>query len=261
MLEFYQAYSDYRDLMDLTDNLLAGLAQSLCGSTVVPFGENRLDFGRIERLTMRDAIIRHWPAAAQDAPSSSQLEAPDGPRRTAETFNLWAAANGRPKVEMAAHTPDGEIIGLLFEAVAEPKLIQPTTIYDFPKELSPLSKCREDDPAIAERFEVFAGGFEIANGYSELNDPEEQERRFQEQVAAGGDEAPKSVDEDYIRALAHGMPPTAGEGIGIDRLAMLLTDSHSIREVILFPLLRPAASQPEVPNLSASTPGRQPESK
>jgi len=106
-------------------------------------------------------------------------------------------------------------------------------------EISPLSKCRADDPTIAERFEVFAVGMEIANGYSELNNPEEQERRFVEQVAQGGEDVPKQVDSDYVRALAHGMPPTAGEGIGIDRLTMLLTDSHTIREVILFPLLRP----------------------
>ncbi len=245
MLEFYQAYSDYRDLMRLTDELLAGLAQEICGTTKVPFGEHTLDFGRIERLTMREAIVRHWPAAAGAPPRIGDLAASGGSREAARKFNSHVAKIGEPPVQFTDQTADGEITGMLFEAVAESKLIQPTTIFDFPNELSPLSKCRDDDPSLAERFEVFAGGFEIANGYSELNDPEEQEKRFREQVEAGGDEAPKQVDEDYIRALAHGMPPTAGEGIGIDRLVMLLTDSHSIREVILFPLLRPPATGEE----------------
>lgn len=133
----------------------------------------------------------------------------------------------------------GELIGALFEEVAEEHLIQPTFIYDFPVDISPLSKRRADDPSIAERFELFIMGMELANGFSELNDPVDQEQRFRAQVEAGGAEMPKEVDWDYVRALAHGMPPTAGEGIGIDRLVMLLTDSHSIREVILFPTLRP----------------------
>ena len=245
MLEFYQAYSDYRDLMDLTDELLASVALLLCGNTTVPFGEHMLDFGRIERLTMHEAIVRHWPPGPAPALTVDALQIAGAPLDIAKEFNDWAVVNGQPRIEVGPQSPDGEIIGQLFEAVAEPNLIQPTTIVDFPRELSPLSKCRADNPALAERFEIFAGGFEIANGYSELNDPEEQERRFQEQVAAGGDEAPKSVDEDYIRALAHGMPPTAGEGIGVDRLTMLLTDSRSIREVILFPLLRPLGSREE----------------
>ena len=129
-------------------------------------------------------------------------------------------------------------MGGLFEAVAEQHLIQPTFIYDFPVEISPLAKRREDDPTLAERFELFIAGMEIANGFSELNDPDDQERRFREQVEKGGHEMPKEVDIDYIRALSHGLPPTAGEGIGIDRIVMLLTNSHAIREVILFPLLR-----------------------
>ncbi len=133
----------------------------------------------------------------------------------------------------------GELTGLLFETVAEPKLIQPTLLYDFPTDISPLSKCRDDDPSLAERFEVYIAGLELGNAFSELNDAEEQERRFREQVERGGEEAPREVDMDYVRALAYGLPPTAGMGIGIDRLTMLLTDAHSIREVILFPLLRP----------------------
>jgi lysyl-tRNA synthetase class 2 len=134
---------------------------------------------------------------------------------------------------------DGEWTGLLFEAVAEDKLIQPTILYDFPTDISPLSKQKPEDPTLTERFEIYVAGMEVANGFSELNDPAEQERRFLAQMAQGGDEMPKQLDLDYIRALCHGMPPTAGEGIGIDRLTMLLTDSQSIRDVILFPLLRP----------------------
>jgi lysyl-tRNA synthetase class 2 len=131
---------------------------------------------------------------------------------------------------------------LLFEAIAEDKLLQPTILYDFPTDISPLSKQKPDDPSLTERFEIYIAGMEVANGFSELNDPDEQERRFRAQIASGGDEVPKHLDVDYIRALCHGLPPTAGEGIGIDRLTMLLTDSHSIRDVILFPLLRPAVS-------------------
>ncbi len=121
-------------------------------------------------------------------------------------------------------------------------MIQPTLLYDFPTDISPLSKCRKDDPSLVERFEIYVAGMELGNAFSELNDAEEQLRRFRQQVEGGGEEVPREVDMDYVRALAHGMPPTAGEGIGIDRLTMLLTDSHSIREVILFPLLRPEAS-------------------
>jgi lysyl-tRNA synthetase class 2 len=140
----------------------------------------------------------------------------------------------------------GSITGRLFEAVAEEYLVQPTILYDFPTDISPLSKQKPDDPTLTERFEIYVAGMEIANGFSELNDPAEQERRFLAQIAQGGDEVPKQLDVDYVRALCHGLPPTAGEGIGIDRLTMLLTDSHSIRDVILFPQLRPEApSQPE----------------
>jgi lysyl-tRNA synthetase class 2 len=141
--------------------------------------------------------------------------------------------------------PLGKNIGDLFEAVAAGKLIQPTILYDFPLEISPLSKHKPEDPSLVERFEIYVAGMEIANGFSELNDPAEQERRFLAQIAQGGDEVPKQLDVDYVRALCHGMPPTAGEGIGIDRLTMLLTDSHSIRDVILFPQLRPETKKEE----------------
>ncbi len=165
-----------------------------------------------------------------------------------ERYNEWLRREGsrspsEPPVKQLNVTSmsDGEITGLLFETLAEPKLIQPTLLYDFPTDISPLAKCRPDDPSIVERFEVYVAGMELGNAFSELNDPEEQERRFREQVARGGEEVPREVDLDYIRALSHAMPPAAGMGIGIDRLTMLLTDSHSIREVILFPLLRPQA--------------------
>jgi lysyl-tRNA synthetase class 2 len=248
MLEFYQAYSDYRDLMALTEELFAGLAQKICGSKQIPFGDYQLDFSRWQRLSMREAIIHHWPAGAGAAPTSQDLAAPDGPHAVAARYNDWLSNEaGRsseappgPLLDVRSMS-DGEVIGLLFETLAEPKLIQPTLLYDFPTDISPLAKCRPDDPSVVERFEVFVAGMELGNAFSELNDPEEQERRFREQVARGGEEVPREVDLDYIRALSHGMPPAAGMGIGIDRLTMLFTNSHSIREVILFPLLRPQA--------------------
>jgi lysyl-tRNA synthetase class 2 len=242
MLEFYQAYSDYHDLMDLTQELLASLAEKICGSTAVKFGKHTLDFGRIERLSMREAIAHYWPSEAGTAPTVAELAARGGPRAAAERYNAWARRAGASTIDSEGSASDGVLTGALFETVAERQIVQPTFIYDFPTDISPLSKCRDDDPSLTERFEIFAGGIELGNAFSELNDPEEQERRFREQIARGGEEVPKQLDEDYIRALCHGMPPTAGEGIGIDRLTMLLTDSHSIREVILFPLLRPEAS-------------------
>jgi lysyl-tRNA synthetase class 2 len=248
MLEFYQAYADYHEFMTLTEDLLRGLAEKVAGSLQIPFAGHTLDFSRIERLTMCDAIARHWPAAAGPAPSPAEFTNLDLSRRAeavraiAARYNQWARANEQAPIPAVETTSAGELTGLLFEHVAEPHLVQPTLLHEFPVEISPLSKCRKDDPSFTERFEVFVGGFEIANGFSELNDPLEQERRFAEQVARGGDEVPRQVDFDYVRALAHGMPPTAGEGIGIDRLTMLLTNSHSIREVILFPLLRPEAA-------------------
>lgn len=241
MLEFYQAYSNYRDLMDLNEQLFAQLAQSITGSTVVRYGEHALDFGKFTRLTMREAIVKYWPSGAGTAPTVEELAASGGAQRASEMYNVWAKANHAVYATAKGQLSDGEWTGLLFEAIAEHKLIQPTIIYDFPTDISPLSKQKPEDPALTERFEIIVAGMEIANGFSELNDPAEQERRFLAQIAHGGDEAPKQLDVDYLRALCHGMPPTAGEGIGIDRLTMLLTDSHSIRDVILFPLLRPAA--------------------
>ena len=245
MLEFYEAYSNYRDLMDLNEVLFAQLATNVTGSPKVKFGEHELDFGKMERLTMREAIVKYWPGGAGQPPTPQELASPGGPERATERYNVWAKANHGEYAAAKGTFTDGEWTGLLFETIAEAKLIQPTILYDFPTDISPLSKQKPDDPSLTERFEIFVAGMEIANGFSELNDPAEQERRFLAQIAHGGEEVPKQLDVDYIRALCHGMPPTAGEGIGIDRLTMLLTDSHSIRDVILFPLLRPETGQGE----------------
>ena len=243
MLEFYEAYSNYKDLMELNEKLFAQLARVITGSTSVKYGDVELDFGRMERLTMREAIIKHWPGKAGTAPSAGELAAEGGPRSATERYNTWAKASGAAYAASKGRMSDGEWTGLLFETMAEGKLVQPTILYDFPTDISPLSKQKPDDPTLTERFEIYVAGMEVANGFSELNDPDEQERRFRAQIAGGGDEVPKQLDSDYIRALCHGLPPTAGEGIGIDRLTMLLTGSQSIRDVILFPLLRPEVQE------------------
>ena len=252
MLEFYEAYSNYRDLMDLNEQLFAQMAKAITASTTVKYGEVELDFSKMQRLTMREAIVKFWPAAAGAAPTLEELAAPGGAQRATERYNTWAKANHAPYVAAKGTLADGEWTGLLFETIAEDKLIQPTILYDFPTEISPLSKQKPEDPSLTERFEIYVAGMEIANGFSELNDPAEQERRFLAQIAQGGDEVPKQLDVDYVRALCHGLPPTAGEGIGIDRLTMLLTDSHSIRDVILFPLLRPEGNSEEEPPAQAA---------
>jgi lysyl-tRNA synthetase, class II len=239
MLEFYEAYSNYLDLMELNEKIFAEVAKTITGSSVVKYGDLELDFGKMERLSMREAIAKYWPAEAGQAPTPADLAAPGGPREAAERYNRWAKNSGARYAAAKGPLRDGEWTGLLFETVAEHHLVQPTILYDFPTDISPLSKQKPEDPTLTERFEIYIAGMEIANGFSELNDPAEQERRFVAQIAQGGDEVPKQPDLDYLRALCHGMPPTAGEGIGIDRLTMLLTDSPSIRDVILFPLLRP----------------------
>ncbi len=238
MLEFYQAYSDYRELMDMTEELFRGLAEKVTGGAKFKYGEQEIDFAKFERLSMREAIVKYWPAEAGAAPEPAELAAAGGTRGAAERYNVYARAKHLDPIVGVEKLSDGELTGELFEAVAEAHLVQPTFIYDFPTAISPLSKSKLDDPSLAERFELYVAGMELANGFSELNDPFDQEARFRAQVDKGGHEAPKEVDTDYIRALAHGLPPTAGEGIGIDRLVMLLTDSHAIREVVLFPLLR-----------------------
>ena len=242
MLEFYQAYSDYRELMDLTEELFRGLVMKICGTARIPYGDHEIDFSRFERLTMREAICNYWPAAAGARPAPAGFAAPGGAKAIAKQYNSYARAQGAKLIEDVESLSGGELTGELFEAFAADQLIQPTFIYDFPIEISPLAKRRKDDLSLAERFELFIEGMELANGFSELNDPVDQEERFRAQVEKGGQDVPKEIDADYLRALAHGLPPTAGEGIGVDRLVMLLTNSHSIREVILFPLLRPEAS-------------------
>jgi len=247
MLEFYEAYSNYLDLMDLNEQLFAEVANSITGSTIVKYGDVDLDFSKMQRLSMREAIGKFWPVDAGSSPTPADLAVIGGPPAAAERYNAWAKKTGASYAAAKGMLSDGEWTGLLFETMAEHHLIQPTILYDFPTDISPLSKQKPEDPTLTERFEIYIAGMEIANGFSELNDPAEQERRFLEQIAQGGDEVPKQLDMDYIRALCYGMPPTAGEGIGIDRLTMLLTDSPSIRDVILFPLLRP-----ESPEESAS---------
>ena len=244
MLEFYEAYSDYLILMDMTEELFRGLTEKICGASKIPYGEIAIDMGRpFERLSMRDAIGKYWPAAAGEPPTASELAMPGGPGAIAGRYNVFAHTKGADPIAEVAKLSDGEVIGELFEAVAESHMVQPTFVFDFPTAISPLSRPRRDDPSIAERFELYIAGMEVANGFSELIDPFDQERRFQAQVEKGGQEAPKEVDIDYIRALSHGLPPTAGEGIGVDRLVMLLTNSHSIREVVLFPLLRAESAE------------------
>jgi lysyl-tRNA synthetase class 2 len=282
MLEFYQAYSDYLELMDMTEELFRGLAKKVTGSAQVKYGEQTIDFARFERLSMYGAILKHIPEPTGAPPSMSDLQSKvtlddllfrvmqaieqeiglyqGGPvqqlglEQESPAFKLTILKATLAGIRQNMPTePLGKSIGDLFEAVAEEHLIQPTFIYDFPTAISPLSKQKPDDPSLTERFELFVAGMELANGFSELNDPFDQERRFRAQVEKGGQEAPKEVDMDYIRALAHGLPPTAGEGVGIDRLVMLLTDSHAIREVVLFPLLR--AESPDASADDAASPG------
>jgi len=230
MLEFYEAYSDYRDLMDLTEELITGLVDKVCGSRVIEYQGQQIDFSNWSRLTIREAIARYWPSEAEK-PTPDDLTTRD---KLIDRFRALDATFD----QSASY---GTLLGELFERVAEKHLINPTFITEFPTELSPLSKQFIDRPDFVERFELFIAGMECANAFSELNDPVEQRRRFEEQMLARarGDEEAMVMDEDYIRALSYGMPPTAGEGIGIDRLVMILTNQKSIRDCILFPHLRP----------------------
>jgi lysyl-tRNA synthetase class 2 len=251
MLEFYQAYADYNDLMQLTCELLAQVAQDVNGTTKATFDGVEIDFGKIERISMRDAIIKYWPSDAGEAPKFEDFSDAEKIRQMVLRLNQHKGRMPHDPKE-----PLGKSIANMFEAIAEAHLIQPTILYDFPRAISPLSKHKKDEPDWVERFEIFCGGMEIGNAFSELNDPEDQRARFEEQLSERnrGDEEAHQMDEDYIRALSYGMPPTAGEGIGIDRLTMLLTDSRSIRDVILFPLLRPQ-KQEEAVEESAAEPG------
>jgi len=237
MLEFYQAYADYHDLMQLTEEMLAQVARDVNGTTKASFDGKEFDFADWQRLSMREAIIKYWPEAAAPKPEIGEFATHEFVEKLVKRLN----AHHTPHMPYDPNDPPGKTIAAMFEAIAEHHLIQPTILYDFPVAISPLSKNKRDEPDWVERFEVFVGGLEIGNAFSELNDPEEQRRRFEQQLKEKerGDEEAHAMDEDYIRALSYGLPPTGGEGIGIDRLTMLLTDSRSIRDVILFPLLRP----------------------
>jgi len=227
MLEFYQAYADYKDLMDLTEDMLRRLCESVLGSAQVEYQGKQYDFSQpFRRMTVLEAIL-HF----NEDISEAQLQDIDSAREIAR-------AKGIPLKDSYGL---GKIQIEIFEKTAEHRLEQPTFITEYPTEVSPLARRNDDNPFVTDRFEFFVAGRELANGFSELNDAEDQAERFRAQVAekeAGDDEA-MHYDEDYVRALEHGLPPTAGEGIGIDRLIMLLTDSPSIRDVLLFPHMRP----------------------
>jgi lysyl-tRNA synthetase class 2 len=238
MLEFYQAYTDYRGVMELTMELIEQAAKDVNGTTRAKWGDHVLDFelSNWKRMTMREAIIHYWPEAAGARPEMSEFSTPDGVAGLVRRFN---GAHAHMPYNPAE--PPGKTIAHLFEAVVEEHLIQPTVIYEFPTAVSPLSKNKPDERDWTERWEIFAGQMEIANGFSELNDPVDQRQRFEQQLKERerGDDEAHQMDEDYVRALSYGMPPAGGCGVGVDRLCMLLTDSHTIRDVILFPLLRP----------------------
>jgi lysyl-tRNA synthetase class 2 len=296
MLEFYQAYANYHDLMNLTEEIITFVANEVNGTTLINFPlpkgpdagkEVQIDLGKWTRLSMKEAIIKWWPGNADcPAPSLSDFDSVDAFKlflssRTnavesfvqaykddvakSENLNAIVLTSDESKKGLSVFrvhtllgissiainngTAIGKVISNLFELVAEEHLIQPHIIYDFPLAVSPLSKVKPNDPDWTERFEFYIGGFEIGNAFSELNDSEDQLARFEDQMAqknAGDDEA-NDMDEDYVKALRYGLPPTGGEGIGIDRLTMLLTGSRSIRDVILFPLLRPSKKAQDKP--------------
>lgn len=229
MLEFYQAYADYNDLMNLTEEMLQTITQKIFGTTKIINQGHEYDFGKpITRMSLQDAILHHNKHISLEE-ISNEAKA----REIARKMNLAVQDDyGLGKIQYE-----------IFEKTVEKNLLEPTFITQFPTEVSPLARKNDQNPFVTDRFEFFVGGKELANGFSELNDPEDQAARFQEQVNArsSGDEEAMHYDADYITALEYGLPPTAGEGIGIDRLTMLLTDSPSIRDVILFPLMRPEA--------------------
>jgi lysyl-tRNA synthetase class 2 len=229
MLEFYQAYSDYHDLMDLTEDLLRSMAMELLGTTTLEYQNNEYDFGKpFRRMSVRDSILHFNPDLTAD-----DIDGLESARVVA----------GRLGIPLKDSYGLGKIQIEIFEKSVEGRLDDPTFITAYPTEVSPLARRSDADPFVTDRFEFFVGGRELANGFSELNDAEDQAERFRQQVADkdAGDLEAMHYDDDYIRALEHGMPPTAGEGIGIDRLVMLFTDSPSIRDVLLFPHMRPQA--------------------
>lgn len=227
MVEFYQAYADYHDLMDLTEGMLRHIAETLVGNTKIIYQGEEHDFGSpFTRLTMVESILKYNPSLTEEQVTDFEQAKAVAESLHIQIKSIWGL---------------GKIQTEIFEATVEERLIDPTFITEYPKEVSPLARVNDHNPHVTDRFEFFVGGREIANGFSELNDSEDQAARFQQQVAekeAGDDEA-MFKDDDYITALEYGLPPTAGEGIGIDRLVMLFTDSPSIRDVILFPHMRP----------------------
>ena len=226
LMELYQAYTDYHGMMDLTENMFRYLAYEVCGSTVITYGENEIDLGKpFERLTMIDAVKRYAGVDFDAVPDT-------------EAAKKLADERG---IAYEARHQKGDILNMFFEEYCEDKLIQPTFIMDHPVDVSPLTKRKPDKPDYVERFELFVNGWEMCNAYSELNDPIDQRERFkaQDAAAAAGDEEANHTDEDFLNALEIGMPPTGGIGYGIDRLAMLLTNSPAIRDVLLFPTMKP----------------------
>ena len=240
LMELYQAYTDYHGMMDLTENMFRYLAQEVCGSTVITYGENEIDLGKpFERLTMIDAVKCYAGVDFDAVPDT-------------EAAKKLADERG---IAYEARHQKGDILNMFFEEYCEDKLIQPTFIMDHPVDVSPLTKRKPDKPDYVERFELFVNGWEMCNAYSELNDPIDQRERFkaQDAAAAAGDEEANHTDEDFLNALEIGMPPTGGIGYGIDRLAMLLTNSPAIRDVLLFPTMKPLDSEKKV-SKEVSTP-------
>jgi lysyl-tRNA synthetase, class II len=226
MLEFYMAYADFEDLVALNEEMLSGIVNSIHGKTKITWGEKELDFTPpFRRVKMEDAVAEKLKLSSEEI-------------RKGDALRNWLKNHG---IELAAGDGWGKALACVFEETVEGTIVSPTVITHFPVEISPLSRRNEADPEITDRFELIVAGKEIANAFSELNDPADQRARFEEQVKARarGDEEAHPIDEDFVRSLEIGMPPTAGEGVGIDRLVMLLTDSPSIRDVIPFPLLRP----------------------
>jgi len=229
MIEFYQAYADYIDLMNLTEDMLRTITSNVLGTNIVKYGEDEFDFGApFIRISMKDSVVEY-----NEGIEKQELETMEGLKAVAKRLDI----------HLKDSWGEGKVLAEIFEETVEHKLMQPTFVTAYPAEISPLARRNDIDPSITDRFEFFVGGRELANGFSELNDAQDQAQRFMDQVAqkdAGDDEA-MFYDADYITALEHGLPPTAGEGIGIDRLVMLFTDSHTIRDVLLFPHMRPQA--------------------
>tara|TARA_Y100000034_G_scaffold35897_1_gene44097 strand:- start:20342 stop:21844 length:1503 start_codon:yes stop_codon:yes gene_type:complete len=226
MIEFYEAFSDYHKLMDKTEAMLQLVAMEVNDSPILEYGEHTIDFSNFRRMTVLEAIVLHEPSI-----NIEDLRDFDKAVKIAESFNI----------EINSNWTIGHVQMELFETLAEEKLIQPTFVTEYPVEVSPLARINDDNPLVTDRFELFIAGRELANGFSELNDPIDQHERFVSQIKEKelGDDEAMPYDHDYVQALEYGLPPTAGEGIGIDRLVMLFTNSHSIKDVILFPQMKP----------------------